>query len=40
MSNVRVYILIGIAVGAAMHGYVPEDSMAGIIIVGYLLNAI
>ncbi len=30
VSKVWVYILIGIAVGAAMHGYVPENFMAGI----------
>jgi uncharacterized protein len=30
VSKVLVYVLIGIAVGAGVHGYVPENFMAGI----------
>ncbi len=30
VSKVWIYIVIGIAVGASIHGYVPEDFMAGI----------
>jgi uncharacterized protein len=30
VGNVWMYIVIGIAVGAAVHGYVPENFMAGI----------
>jgi uncharacterized membrane protein YraQ (UPF0718 family) len=29
VRKVLVYVLIGIAIGAAMHGYVPEDFFAG-----------
>ncbi len=30
----------GIAVCAAIHGYVPENFLAGILAVGYLFNAL
>lgn len=30
LSKIWIYILIGIAVGAGVHGYVPENFMAGI----------
>jgi hypothetical protein len=29
VKNVLVYVIIGIAIGAAMHGYVPEDFFSG-----------
>jgi hypothetical protein len=34
VRKVLVYVLIGIAIGAAMHGYVPEDFFAGYLSAG------
>jgi len=34
VRNVLVYVLIGIAIGAAMHGYVPENFFAGYLSAG------
>ena len=31
VSNVWLYVVLGIAVGAAIHGYVPEAALAGIL---------
>ena len=31
LGKVWLYVVIGIAVGAVIHGYVPEDAMAGIL---------
>ena len=31
VGKVWLYVIVGIAVGAAIHGYVPEDAMAGIL---------
>ncbi len=31
LGKVWLYVVIGIAIGAAIHGYVPEDAMAGIL---------
>ncbi|OQY35857.1 MAG: hypothetical protein B6243_04330, partial [Anaerolineaceae bacterium 4572_5.2] len=31
LSKVWLYVVIGIAVGAAIHGYVPQDAVAGIL---------
>jgi uncharacterized membrane protein YraQ (UPF0718 family) len=31
VGKVWLYVVIGIAIGAAIHGYVPEDALAGIL---------
>jgi len=39
VSKVWLYVVIGIAVGAGIHGYVPEAAL-GIIAIGYMFNLV